>query len=194
MLATSAFLSKVCTVADGRNRTKKRVDTDRVAGGFSPIPWSVLDSQAYLGLSHPARSLLLEIARQDMRSSNGRLLLSIKHLAKRGWTSNDTIHRAKSELLQAGLIYETVKGYRPNKASWYAVTWYKLYPHPGFDVGALEGFRFAAYENLDLKNTGLKPSRGSTNTSVAPSAGLRASTPAPGGGAVVAVGAPTPTP
>lgn len=181
-------------MANGRGPKGKKVDTDRMPGGFSPIPWSVLDSQAYLGLSHPARSLLLEIARQDTRSSNGRLLLSSKHLAKRGWKSNDTISRAKSELLQAGLIYETVKGHRPNKASWYAVTWFKLYPHPGFDVGALEGFRLGAYMDLNLKNTGLKPSGGSTSTSIAPSAGLRASICTPGGGAVVAVAAPSPTP
>jgi hypothetical protein len=122
-------------MANGRDLGGKRVDTDRQPGGFVAIPWVVLDSQAYLGLSHPARALLLEIARQDVRNSNGRLLLSSKHLAKRGWKSNDTIHRAKSELLDAGLIYETVKGHRPNKASWYAVTWYKLYPHRGFDVG-----------------------------------------------------------
>jgi hypothetical protein len=181
-------------MANGRDPGGKRVDTDREPGGFVAIPWVVLDSQAYLGLSHPARALLLEIARQDVRSSNGRLLLSSKHLAKRGWKSNDTIHRAKSELLDAGLIYETVKGHRPNKASWYAVTWYKLYPHRGFDVGALEGFRRGAYMDLNLKNTGIKPSGGSTSTSIAPSAGLRASIYAPGGGAVVAVAASSPTP
>lgn len=194
MLATSAFSSKVFTMANGRHLAGKRVDTDRQPGGFVAIPWVVLDSQAYLGLRHPARALLLEIARQDVRNSNGRLLLSSKHLAKRGWKSNDTIHRAKLELLDAGLIYETVKGHRPNKASWYAVTWYKLYPHRGFDVGALEGFRRGAYMDLDQKNTGLKPSGGSTSTSVAPPAGLRAPIYAPGGGAVVAVAAPSPTP
>ena len=181
-------------MANGRDLRGKRVDTDRMPGGFSPIPWSVLDSQAYLGLSHPARSLLLEIARQDMRNSNGRLLLSSKHLAKRGWTSNDTIHRAKSELLRAGLIYETVKGHRPNKASWYAVTWYRLYPHSGFDVGAVEGFRLGAYLDVEIKNTSLKPSRGAARTPIAPPGGSRAATYAPEGGPVAASTVPTATP
>lgn len=181
-------------MANGRDGRGKKVDSDRMPGGFSPIPWSVLDSKAYLGLSHPARSLLLEIARQDVRNRNGQQLLSSKHLASRGWTSNDTIHRAKTELLQAGLIYETVKGHRPNKASWYAVTWYRLYAHPGFDVGALEGFRLGAYLDTTLKNTGLKPSRGVISTSIAPSDGSRGSTSAPGGGAVTASDAPSPTP
>jgi len=181
-------------MANGRELKPKKVDTDRMPGGFSPIPWSVLDSTAYLGLSHPARSLLMEIARQDVRSSNGRQLLSKKRLSKRGWTSNDTIHRAKTELLHAGLIYETFKGHRPNKASWYAVTWYRLYPHPGFDAGAVEGFRLGAYLDTEIKNTGLKPSRGVGSTPIAPPSGSRAKTIAPGGGAVVAVAAPSPTP
>jgi hypothetical protein len=181
-------------MANGRERTGKKVDTDRMPGGFSPIPWSVLDSKAYLGLSHPARSLLLEVARQDTRSSNGRLLLSSKHLAKRGWKSNDTIHRAKTELLHAGLIYETVKGHRPNKASWYAVTWYRLYPHRGFDVGAVEGFRLGAYLDSDMKNTGLKPSHGVASTPIAPSAGSKAADSAPGSGLVVASTDATPIP
>lgn len=163
-------------MANGREPKRKNVDTDRMPGGFSPLPWSVLDSKVFLGLSHPARSLLLEIARQDVRSSNGRLLLSSKHLSKRGWTSNDTIHRAKAELLNAGLIHETVKGHRPNKASWYAVTWYRLYPHHGFDAGAVEGFKLGAYLDTDIKNACLKPPRGIGSTSIAPPYGSRAQT------------------
>jgi hypothetical protein len=173
-------------MANGRDLKGKRIDTDRVSGGFSPIPWSVLDSQAFLSLSHPARSLLLEMARQDTRSSNGRLILSSRHLRTRGWKSNDTISRAKSELLRANLIYETVKGHRPNKASWYAVTWYRLYPNKGFDVGALEGFRLGAYSDEYLKNTSLKPSRGAKSTPIAPPSGSRESAATPKGGAVVA--------
>ena len=171
-------------MANGRDPEGKRVDTDRVSGGFSPIPWSVLDSQAFLSLSHPARSLLLEIARQDTRSSNGRLILSSRHLRTRGWKSNDTICRAKSELLRAGLIYETVKGHRPNKAAWYAVTWYKLYPHKDFDAGAVEGFKLGAYSDAYLKNTGLKPSRGAISTPIAPPSGSRERVVAPKDGAV----------
>jgi hypothetical protein len=181
-------------VANGRHLKDKRIDTDRMSGGFSAIPWVVLDSQAFLSLSHPARSLLLEIARQDTRSSNGRLILSSRHLRTRGWKSNDTISRAKSELLRAELIYETVKGHRPNKASWYAVTWYKLYPHKGFDVGAVEGFRLGAYSDACLKNTALKPSHGAKSTPIAPPSGLRESATTPKGGAVVATNGTSSTP
>lgn len=74
------------------------------------LPFSVLDSTAYLGLSHPAKALLLELARQYHRGDNGRMLLTDKYLGPRGWHSPAVIHRAKRELLEAELIFETVKG------------------------------------------------------------------------------------
>jgi len=131
-------------MANGRNKLR-RVDTSRDAGGFVALPWSVLDCPAYAGLSHPARALLLEIARQLVRDNNGRLLASAGHLEARGWRSRDVITRAKRELLEAGFIFETVKGQRPNRASWYAVTWMTLDRHPDFDAGALECFQRGAY-------------------------------------------------
>lgn len=131
-------------MANGRNKLR-RVDTSRDAGGFVALPWSVLDCPAYAALSHPARALLLEIARQLVRDNNGRLLASASHLEARGWRSRDVITRAKRELLEAGFIFETVKGQRPNRASWYAVTWMTLDRHPDFDAGALECFQRGAY-------------------------------------------------
>ena len=80
-------------------------DSGRDAGGFVALPWSVLDSPAYARLSHPARALLLELARQFVRDNNGKLLLSAAYLAKRGWKSADVITRAKRELLAAGFIF-----------------------------------------------------------------------------------------
>jgi hypothetical protein len=102
---------------NGRNPKKRGHDTRRDSGGFIALPWSVVDSPAYQQLGHPARSLLLEIARQCVGDNNGMLLASAAHLAKRGWSSNDVITRAKRELLEAGFIHETVKGQRPNKAA-----------------------------------------------------------------------------
>ena len=112
------------------NRNPKR-DAGRDPGGFVALPWSVLDSAAYLGLSHTAKALLMEVARQYHRDDNGRMLLSRAHLAKRGWLSAAVIQKAKAELLEAGLIFQTVMGHRPNKASWYAVTWRMLDRIPG---------------------------------------------------------------
>lgn len=142
------------------------------------LPWSVLDCPAYSRLSYPARSLLLELSRQYVLDNNGRLLLSGSHLAKRGWTSNDVITRAKRELIESGFVHETVKGHRPNKASWYAVTWLALDRLPGYDHGAVESFVRSAY-----KNSGLTPSHGVEGARIAPPHGVDPATPTPSHGA-----------
>lgn len=126
-------------------RDPKRRDSGRDAGGFVALPWSVLDCPAYQGLSMHARGLLLEIARQYVRDNNGRLLASRAYMAARGWKSADMLTKAKQELLASGFIFETVKGHRPNRASWYAVTWHPLDVHSDFDTGAAAAFRRSAY-------------------------------------------------
>jgi hypothetical protein len=144
-------------VANGRNIGKKG-DSGRDAGGFVALPWFVLDCPAYAALSHSARGLLLEFARQFVRDNNGRLLCSYAYLAKRGWKSKDVITRAKNELLMAGFIFETVKGMRPNKASWFAVTWRRLDKLPGYDAGAAAGFERSAYmKHVPIKKTNRSP-------------------------------------
>lgn len=157
-------------MANGRNKGRKG-DTGRDPGGFVALPWSVLDCPAYARLSHPARSLLWEFARQAGNDNNGRLLASRAHLAARGWNSAGVIDRAKSELLAAGFIHETVQGHRPNKASWYAVTWRTLDRHPGYDVGAAETFERGAYR----KNTslGLSERTGATSIGLSERTGAR---------------------
>lgn len=147
-----------------RRNSSKDPSLSRDAGGFIALPWSVIDCPAYSKLSHPARSLLLEIDRQYVRDNNGRLLASFSYLRQRGWTSSDTITKAKRQLLNAGFIHETVKGCRPNKASWYAVTWRTLDWSKRYDEGAVETFIRGAYE----KNVLLRPSQELKSTLVAP--------------------------
>ena len=67
-------------MANGRNKLR-RGDAGRDAGGFVALPWAVLDSPAYSRLSHPAKALLLEFARQFVRDNNGRLLCSMAYLS-----------------------------------------------------------------------------------------------------------------
>jgi hypothetical protein len=129
-----------------------------------------------------------------VRDNNGRLLASVAYLAKRGWKSTDVITRAKRELLEAGFIYETVKGHRPNKASWYAVTWRALDRHPGYDVGAVDGFVRGAYQNRNVKNAGLIPSHGVVKPLIAPSRGIESGATTPSRGAIRAAFDPLSTP
>ena len=171
-------------MANGRNKGQKG-DSGRDAGGFMALPWSVLDCPAYARLSHPARSLLLEFARQFVKDNNGRLLASGAYLAKRGWNSTDVITRAKRELLKAGFIFETVVGQRPNKASWYAVTWRTLDRIPGYDVGAALCFERGAYrKNTPLKTAPLAPPHGVESPVIAPPHGVVEAPPTPSHGPI----------
>lgn len=159
----------------------------RDSGGFVALPWSVLDCPAYRLLSHPARSLLVAFARQYVLDNNGRLLASSKHLSKRGWRSADVIQRAKKELLDAGFIYETVRGHRPNKASWYAITWQNLDKHPNYDAGIFEGWKearggYAHSSSLKIKR--LIPSKGIGDGLIAPCGGVKTPPTIPSGGAI----------
>lgn len=182
-------------MANGRNTTRKGHDTSRDQGGFVALPWSVLDCPAYAILSHPARSLLWEFARQYVRDNNGRLLASGAYLAKRGWNSSSVIYRAKQELQAAGFIHETVMGHRPNKASWYAVTWRALDKLPGYDAGATETFKRGAYQqNTPPKNASLTPSQGVERAAIAPSQGVDRMPPTPSQGAIRALLPHPPTP
>lgn len=162
-------------MANGRNPGRRRLDTGRDPGGFVALPWSVLDSAAYLSLSYHAKALLIDVARQCHKDNNGRLLLSRAHLAKRGWKSSDMIMKAKRELLAAKLIFETAKGARPNKASWYAVTWRALDKIPGFDFGAEKAFERGAYRsNILIKNASVRPQHGTGTGPIAPADGTTA--------------------
>ena len=172
----------------GTTSSRSKRDAGRDSGGFVALPWSVLDCTAYACLSHPARGLLFEFARQFVRDNNGRLLASSAYLAKRGWTSVDVITRAKRELLEAGFIFETVKGQRPNKASWYAVTWRALDKCASYDPSTAGAFERGAYlKSTPLKIKALTPPDGVGSDQIAPPHGVRARAATPPHGAIRAV-------
>lgn len=189
----------------GRDYKRSKVDSGRESGGFIALPWVVMDSPAYQALSHPARSMLMEFARQASRDNNGRLLCSRAYLGARGWRSADVIQRAKDELIAAGFIFQTVMGARPNKASWFAVAWRKLDRHPGYDAGAIESFKRGAYrqphqgaasplvpshgtesqpQSDTMKITPLIPSGGTESTLIVPSHGTESQPPVPSRGTI----------
>ncbi len=104
-----------------RDAAKKRDGTR-----FVTIPTDVLESTAYLNLSSHARMLLLDILVQYRGNNNGDLCAAWSFMKPRGWRSQATLAKAKSELLDQALIAETRKGGRPNRASLYALTWFAL--------------------------------------------------------------------
>lgn len=128
-------------MANGRNMRAHKKGDKAFTESFVGIPKSVIYGPAYTALNKVERALLIEFALQYTGHNNGRLLCSVKQLKKRGFNSSDTLHRAKKVLLDAGLIYETVIGCRPNKASWYALTFRPLDPCDRYDPGMIEDFR-----------------------------------------------------
>jgi len=195
-------------------KVKRGKGSSRDPGGFIALPWSVMDTPAYLALSMHARALLLEVARQYVHDNNGRLLLSRAFLEGRGWKSADMLTKAKRELLDGGFIYQTVQGHRPNKASWYAITWHSLDRHHGFDPGAAEAFQRSAYmakaapampkpkptrDELYRKwdkpeNASLRPPHGTEAPSIAPPHGTETPPPVPPHGPISPISAPLSVP
>lgn len=192
----------------GRDRSGKRKgDLGRVPGGFVALPHSVLDSPAYAAASPTDVKLLIDIARQCNGDNNGRLLASRAHLAGRGWKSAGVIHRSTQNLLALGLIHQTVQGHRPNKASWFAVTWRLLDPHPDYDRAAAATFERGSYlhvtpppvtrrkpPNRASKNAGLSPMAGTERPPIGPMEGTKQTVPVPMVGPIQAPKSAPPVP
>jgi len=104
----------------------KDAKSKRPAGRFIQLPCCVLNSKAFLGLSMHGRSLLIDMVVQYQGNNNGDLSATWRLMKARGWRSQDTLHKAKKELLASGLIVETRVGARPNKASLYAMTFWAI--------------------------------------------------------------------
>lgn len=111
---------------------------------FVRLPTVVLESPGYRQAGHPARSLLIDIAMQYKGHNNGKLVACAKYLAPMGWTGNNTVQRAVRELLACGLLIETRKGARPNKAAWFALPWRDLDQGQGLDIDP-KHYRRGAY-------------------------------------------------
>jgi hypothetical protein len=168
---------------DWNERRRGAAKRERITGRFIGLPWDVSDCAAYIRLSHPAKAMLIELARQYVGDNNGRFLTSRAYLSARGWNSSDVISRAVRELEGAGFIHQLVQGHRPNKASWWAATWWHLDPHPSYDSAAAKLFKRGAYRDAEI--TALRPPGGVERSAIAPSRGLEGLSPVPSGGAVM---------
>lgn len=117
----------------------------RERGAFLALPVAVLNSQTYARLSPHAVKLLLDLGSQYRGDNNGDLSAPWKLMRPRGWRSEETLSKAKQELLQARFIVEMRKGRRPNVCTLYALTWFNLDPSTKHDVGP-SGFVYGAWK------------------------------------------------
>lgn len=114
--------------------TKHKKPLEPCQGRYTALPHELLDSVAFMGAGHPARSLLFDLLRQHNGRNNGHIQMAAPWMKKRGWTSNDVLHRAKLELIERGLIIQTRQGGLNAGANLYAVTWLEISNFVGLDI------------------------------------------------------------
>lgn len=117
---------------------------------FIRIPFWVMDMPAWKKLSFSSRALIQDVLMQYNGKNNGKLVLCEKALKPRGWTSTTTVTKCKRELIEHGFMVETRKGAKPNKASWYALTWLGLDVREGVDINPSK-YRTLAQRQFDIR-------------------------------------------
>jgi hypothetical protein len=172
---------EVLTVA----KKSQKKPLEAVSGLYAPVPHSVMDSQAFKGAGHVARSLLYELIRQHTGTNNGHLHLSFTYLKNRGWTSRDVIQRARDELIKRELIVQTKKGGLNYGSSLFALTWLDITNCYGLDInsGSYHKGAYAMLDRLPVKNKLSVPSGGTVKP-------VRRNSPDPSGGTVNALTVP----
>lgn len=133
------------------SRRKKR--DSGLVGGFIALPDWMLHHPSYRAASARARALLIDVAMQYKGRNNGRLVVCDKALKPLGWNSRNGITKGKKELLELGLLVETRKGAKPNRAAWYAITWRPLDSSEGFDINP------RSYVMLGQRKTAREPAQ-----------------------------------
>jgi hypothetical protein len=133
-------------------RLKKEQRPELIKGGYSAIPWVVLDSQSFKGASDKAKSLLFALMRQHNGSNNGHLHLAKKWLYKQGWTCDANNRKACHELMERGLVVSTKLGGLNMGPNLYALTWYDITNYVGLDVNA-KSYQRGAYALCNLPPT-----------------------------------------
>jgi hypothetical protein len=151
--------------------TRKKKPIESVDGTYTAIPHRVLDSEAFKGASHIAKSLLLELLRQHNGGNNGHLQLTQNWLKKRGWISGDTIQKAKQELLERGLIVQTKQGGLNIGPSFFALTWLPISNHVGLELRPHQYHR-GAWSFMDKISAPNCVGRSASRTGAEPSGGV----------------------
>ena len=105
-------------------------------GAFVRLPKAVLNSPKYYSLSGSAAKLLNQIAEQYNGHNNGDLQAAFNVMKHKGWKSENTLNRARKELLEAGLIVKTRQGRMPKVCSLFALTWVVIDENPSYKYDA----------------------------------------------------------
>ena len=177
---------------------KTKRPPEAVGGSYTAIPHRVLDSQAFQGASHTARSLLYELLRQHNGANNGHLQLATSWLKSRGWKSCDTIQAAKNELMKRELIVRTRLGGLNAGPDLFALTWLPISNFIGLDIRQSE-YHPGAWHFMDklatpkqkdhtaTRNSTVQTDHSATRNSTVPPSGLAPSPSVPTDGTKTAL-------
>ena len=144
-------------------RTKNKPRPETISGGYSAIPWSVVDSDSFSGASDKAKSLLYALMRQHNGNNNGHLHLAKKWLYNHGWTCDENNRKARDELIERGLVVITKRGGLNMGPNWHALTWHEISNFVGLDIDA-KSYPRGAYTLCKLAPTPRrKPPAGKQN-------------------------------
>lgn len=102
---------------------KKRASKSVVYKGHLHLFWALLDSPEFRSLSGSALRLLIAIGRQYNGYNNGDLCASMSKMRDWGFVSNETLSRAKNELIEKELIMQTRQGGLQMGPNLYGLTW-----------------------------------------------------------------------
>lgn len=166
-------------------KERKSKGTERFVG----VPFWVMNHASFRAATHRSRALLLDVLLQYNGRNNGSLVVCDKALKPLGWNSRDGLTKAKRELVELGLLVETRRGAKPNRAAWYALSWRPLDVKDGLDISVRSYVTLAA-QRIDVR----PPQDGLTASAVRPSHGQGASPPRPARGRMAAVSPPSPRP
>ena len=117
-----------------QKRAKKPLEAAQ--GRYFALPHALLDSQAWIDCSPPAKALLMELCRQHTGINNGHLHLSRAWLAPRGWKRPTTVNKLRDELIRLQLLIQTRHGGLNNGSHWFALTWLHVTNFIGLDISA----------------------------------------------------------
>lgn len=122
---------------------------EQVSGSYSVIPHAVMESTAFMGASHHARSMLFELIRQHKGNNNGHFKLATGWLKPRGWNSNDLIHKVKAELVTRQLAIKTRFGGLGLGPDLWAVTWLPISDFSGLTEVTAKTYHPGAWHFLN---------------------------------------------
>lgn len=131
---------------------KAKKPPEAVTGRYTAVPHSLLNSVAFMGASHRARSLIFDLIAQHSGHNNGHLQLALSWLKSRGWASADGIQKAKQEALERGLIIKTRLGGLNIGPDRYALTWLPIANFVGLDL-TQKDYHPGAYRLMDKMPT-----------------------------------------